>query len=311
MSIRLINLALVSFLISTNFLYSQSWRSKQIEGEYQMIMPDNVSYADAKALVITQARIEALKAAFGEVVIQGNTTYLKSIEQNEQVDSKQLFNLIADSYVNGNWIKDRQEPEVSVEQRPDSEEVWIKAKVKGFGQSLPERRITFEFSFFSELTKNAQQKQSFTAGDNFYLKFKSSQSGYLYVFMDDLENQTTSTIFPLSKDLTGFLSKNFVEENQRLLLFDKSSENAKYEVGAYKSIDTPFETVKIYVLFSPKTPLLIPDESFLNLTQKAQTEEYGILPFNSMPMENFQYWLHTLRVKNKSLQYDWSVITIR
>jgi hypothetical protein len=311
MSNRLIKMVLVSFLMGTTFLYSQSSRSKKIEGEYQMILPDDLSYAEAKVMAITHARIEALKAAFGEVVIQGNTTYLRSIDQNDKVDSKQLFNLIADSYVNGEWIKDRQAPLVSIEQKADFDEVWIRAKVKGYGKPLPERLISFEFSFFSELGNNANSTQSFSEGDNFYLKFKASQSGYLYLFMDDLENQTTSTIFPLEKEITGYASTNFVEENQRLLLFHENSSNAKYELGAYKSKKKPLETVKIYILFSPKTPLLLPDDSKLQEERVVRSGEYSILPFNSMPMEAFQSWLHTLRAKNKSLQYDWSIITIK
>lgn len=304
-------MVLVSFLMSTTFLYSQSSRSKKIEGEYQMILPDDMSYAEAKVMAITQARIEALKTAFGEVVIQGNSTYLKSVEQDNQADSKQLFNLIADSYVNGEWIKDRQEPQVFIEQRADSDEVWIRAKVKGFGKPLPERLISYEFSFFSELGNNANPTQSFSEGDNFYLKFKASQSGYLYLFMDDLENQRTSTIFPLSEEITGYTSTNFVDENQRLLLFHENSSNAKYEIGAYKSKNTPLETVKIYILFSPDSPLVLPDDSKLKEQRIIRSGKHSILPFDSMPMQDFQSWLHTLRAKNKSLQYDWSVITIR
>ena len=308
MSIRLIKMVLVSFLMSTTFLYSQSSRLQKIEGEYQMIQPDDMSFEEAKIMAITQARIEALKAAFGEVVIQGNTTYLKSIEQNDQTDSKQLFNLIADSYVNGEWVKDRQEPQVSREQRaPD--EVWVRAKVKGYGKRLPERSISFEYSFFSQLGNNANPTQSFSEGDNFYLKFKSSQSGYLYLFMDDLENQRTSTIFPLSKEITGYTSTYFVDENQRLLMFHENSSNAKYEIVAYKSTNTILETVKIYVLFSPNTPLILPDDS--KLLEERTVRSDSILPFNYMPMEDFQSWLHTLRAKNRSLEYDWSVITIK
>ena len=147
MSIRLIKMVLVSFLMSTTFLYSQSSRLQKIEGEYQMIQPDDMSFEEAKIMAITQARIEALKAAFGEVVIQGNTTYLKSIEQNDQTDSKQLFNFIADSYVNGEWVKDRQEPQVSREQRaPD--EVWVRAKVKGYGKRLQSVLFLLSIPFF-------------------------------------------------------------------------------------------------------------------------------------------------------------------
>jgi len=294
--------------MSTTFLYSQSSRLHKIEGEYQMILPDDLSFEEAKIMAITQARIEALKAAFGEVVIQGNTTYLKSIEQNDQTDSKQLFNLIADSYVNGEWVKDRQEPQVSREQRaPD--EVWVRAKVKGYGKRLPERSISFEYSFFSQLGNNANPTQSFSVGDNFYLKFKASQSGYLYLFMDDLEKQTTSTIFPLSKESTGVTSTNFIGEYQSILLFHNNSPIAPYEIGAYKSTNTPLETVKIYVLFSPKTRLVLPDDSKYKEERIAGPVE--IAPFDYMPMEDFQSWLHTLRAKNRPLEYDWSVITIK
>lgn len=90
-----------------------------------------------------------------------------------------------------------------------------------------------------------------------------------------------------------------------------NSSNAKYEIGAYKSKNTPLETVKIYILFSPDSPLVLPDDSKLKEQRIIRSGEHSILPFDSMPMQDFQSWLHTLRAKNKSLQYDWSVITIR
>jgi len=85
--------------------------------------------------------------------------------------------------VNGEWIKDRQESQVSIEQRTDFDEVWIRVKVKGYWKPQPEHIVSFEFSL--GLGINVNPIQSFSEGDNFYFRFKASQSGYLYLFMVD------------------------------------------------------------------------------------------------------------------------------
>lgn len=300
-------MVLTLFALSTNSLCAQSLRAKKIQGEYQMIVPEDISLKQAKSLAITQARIEALKSAFGEVIIQGNSTYLSSSLNNERSDSKQLFNMIAESYVNGEWIKDREPPKIITEQLAGTQEMWIRAKVKGYGRALPERKISFEFQLHSN---KATSTQRFSHGDDFFVSIKSSIPGYLYLFMDDLENQSTSLIFPLGRDITGVESDNLIEANTKVNLFRKDSKKAKYEIGAYKANPNVIETIKVYFLFSPSTPLLLPDVSPDQGQEEILVNEYTIVPLVNMPMRDFQTWLHSLRRNNKDLEYDWSVITI-
>lgn len=300
-------MVLIVFALSTNLLYAQKLTSKKIQGEYQMIIPEDMSLKEAKSVAITQAKIEALKSAFGEVVIQGNSTYLSSSNSNERADSKQLFNMIAESYVNGEWIRDREPPKITTEQIKDAQEMWIRVKVKGFGRPLPERELSFEYDLSSNKSPSTK---AFKHGEDFYASFKSSRSGFLYLFMDDLETQTTSLIFPLDQEITGVQSDNFIEANSKVDLFRNSSDKAPYEIGAYSSSSTEIETIKVYFLFSPNTPLLLPDSSKDMVQEEIVVDEYTILPMASMPMNKFQAWLHSLRRKNEDLEYDWSIITI-
>ena len=111
---------------------------KKSSGEYQInLSQSNYSEQEACQACMDQAMIQAIEKAFGSVVIQGNTTTIRNTDTGESVETSQVFNMIAETYVNGEWIKTLDE---ECERFTYNEEFWIKCKVKGQVQELNQAR---------------------------------------------------------------------------------------------------------------------------------------------------------------------------
>lgn len=297
---------LITMVMSTFILHGQSTKLVHIQGEFQMIIPSNMSRDDAKKEAVLQAKIQALKNAFGEVVIQGNSTYLQS--NSIRNESKELYSMISDSYVNGEWVKNKRDDVVST--FLVNNEIWIKAQVDGYGQALPSNQLNMTIACGNDNIGYSENNAVLPEHENFKVKLNSGEAGYLYIFMDEPANQTCALIFPLDVSITGMPSKNFIPANTLITLFDPLSNFAPYEIATFKDPNLSQEVIKLYFLFTPLKPLVLPSNPAKRDSKLPLSSEYDILPFDTMPMEQYQRWLHTLRSTNPQLQYTWQTISI-
>lgn len=272
-----------------------------------MIIPQDMSQEQARREVVLQAKIQALKNAFGEVVIQGNSTYLQS--SSTRNETKELYTMVSDSYVNGEWVKNKKEDVITT--FVSNNDIWIKASVDGYGQALPRNDFTMSIACGNPEIGFGENNVILPEYADVKVKINSSQAGFLYIFMDDPSTESCSLIFPLDSAVTGRKSQNYLPINTPLTLFDNSSPFAPYEITTFKAPGALQEVVKLYFLFTPNKPLILPQSSSVSSKQPVTTANYKILPFDSLPMAEYQQWLHTLRSTNPDLQYTWLTLTIR
>ncbi|MEL6133535.1 MAG: hypothetical protein AAFR59_09255, partial [Bacteroidota bacterium] len=77
-------------------------RVKKSTGEYQInLSRSDFSEAEACQKCKEIAMIDAIEKQFGRVILQGNSTYIENTNTGEKVETKQIFNVIAETYVNG------------------------------------------------------------------------------------------------------------------------------------------------------------------------------------------------------------------
>lgn len=272
-----------------------------------MIIPHDMSQDQARREVVLQAKIQALKNAFGEVVIQGNSTYLQS--SSTRNETKELYTMVSDSYVNGEWVKNKKEDVITT--FVSNNDIWIKASVDGYGQALPKNDFTMSIACGNPEIGFGENNVILPEFADVKVKINSSQAGFLYIFMDDPSTESCSLIFPLDSAATGSKSQNYIPINTPVTLFDTNSPYAPYELTSFKAPGALQEVVKLYFLFTPNKPLILPQSSILGSKKTVEVTDYRIIPFDSLPMEEYQQWLHTLRSTNSELQYTWITLTIK
>jgi hypothetical protein len=214
--------------------------------------------------------------------------------------------MIADSWVNGEWVEDLQNPITSVETIDN--EIWIKAIVQGYIRELPPERIDFKV-FTTECPKASCETETFNEGDDFYVVFKSPISGYLSIFLDDPLNNTTYMIFPYQAMLDS--SQILMERDKEYILFDPklkgvSNPSLVDEMIISLSNKDQSEINKLFVLFSPKTILQKPQ---LNARKTYDKENNIFLP-SKMKSEDFQEWVAKIRSKFKDVQFSYKYINL-
>ena len=312
----LVWVGLVCFNTMGVLQYAEAQRSKEVnaQGEYQMRVELSVNMDQARTKAIQLARIDALRRVFGEVVVQGNSTFLKNSSNGALNSSTSAFNLISESLVNGEWISDIEEPTITTSNKSNGteDEIWIHAKVYGWVRELDPVVQNCDVQPLS-CPKISCKTSQFNHGQSFYLAFQSPVNGYLTVYLDNPEEQTTYKILPYSA-MKGDLSIPIIADKP-YVFFDAGSKS-EYNLPQTEELElfigkasNPQELNKLFVIFSPNHEIGKPILSNSSSQPIQEGNSKFFLPPN-LPSEDFQRWLNTLRSKNRQIQIYTEIVTI-
>jgi hypothetical protein len=297
-----------------NPAYAQRSNQVKAHGEYQMLVEGSMSMDKAKSLAIERAKIDALRKEFGEVVVQGNSTYLKNSSTGDLQSSTSAFNFLSETFVNGEWVSDIDPPTINQTTRKtkSGDELWIEVKVYGYVRALEPVVQNCRMQTLS-CPKITCQTTSFNHGQSFFMFFQSPVSGYLTVYLDNPEDQKTYKILPYSK-MQGNISIPIVADKP-YIFFDRDLEkemNLSFTDELELSIESssnPQELNKLFVIFSPNADLGKPILSSSSQSSIQESNTKYILPPH-LPSPDFQRWLNTLRSKDRQIQLYTETITI-
>lgn len=290
----------ISLVFFINFAIAQ--KSKNVAGIFQMKVDNGASIEVAQQKACNFARVEAMEAEFGRVVIQGNSTYIENVESGKKVESKSVFNMTADTYVNAEWLEDTQKPKF--EKFLSKEDIWVKCSVEGKAIEIKNAPIdiiaeTMDCPKASCLTTDFQNDESL------FMRFKSPKDGYVSIFLDD--RTTAFCIFPYQNmSYDQFVTQKFIAQKD-YSFFDKSNAfltNKSIIDELTMSTEKTQESNRIFVLFS-ETAIAIPV-----LDDKKQNVDNSYIP-RSIPSEKFQKWLQYIRIKDKTAQLKIIDVTIK
>lgn len=186
---------------------------------------------------------------------------------------------------------------------------WIKAFVTGIIRPIPENKVDFTITT-AQCPKLSCETTDFKEGDDLFMIFRTPESGYLSVFLDDPYAKTTYMIFPYQSLLDS--SQMYMERDREYVLFDKSKQDS-YKFGNVDELvislsnKTLAEVNKLFVVFSPKKKIMKPNLS-TGKTYDAGSDYF--IP-SSMKSEDFQYWVAKLRSKNKDIQFSYKYIHLK
>lgn len=290
-------LALFSFAA---FAQNDKAKEKKSSATYQInLTQSDFTEAEACQKCKEYAMIEAIEKQFGRVVVQGNTTIVQNTTTGEETETTQIFNTIAETFVNGEWIETLDE---SCERFVYEEEFWVKCSIKGKVRELTQPKIELKTATLKCLDKDCVSSE-YEDGDSFYMYLKSPVDGYVTIFISDAT--TAQRLLPYSSMPKGMMNAVEVRADEEYILFSSDMDKLglreyvdEYELYA----ETRLDQNRLYVIYSEK-PLTKP------MLSKNEEEEF------EMPMElkaeDLQKWMSKQKRYNPEMVVFRSDITIK
>lgn len=277
-------------IIATCGLFSQV---VSVSGTFTKKIEPNETKNFAIEQCVLLAKINALENTFGKVIFQGNSTFIQNLETGKQVESKIVFSSIGSSFVNGEWLQDTK---IDTSIIHDENETYIKIDVSGKARKLSESKTNFEV-YTANCAEPKCKSEQFNDGQELYLHFKSSENGFLVVYLDDPQLGITSKIIPSDEE-------NYINVKKNINNYFPGDKMPK--IVLVLSEGNEMESYKLFILFST-SPLEAPPLTDYNKEGKYITEkqksEYLKLPL-STKSEQFQRWLQEFRLRNKTVQFE-------
>jgi hypothetical protein len=268
------------------------------EGKSEIRIEKNWTEDYAVNLAREEAKINAIENAFGSVVSQGNTMYVKDLKTGKMQESATVFNSISNILVNGEWIKTIDE-KISFYDKDGYR--WVVVGIKGEVRELNKIPFSPEVQTLNCNELNCSTVV-FNSGQQLVLYLKSPVSGYVSIFLDDSKNAQRLLPYSSSKGDNTFK----VEADKAYFFFSRKSETAIKvdEIELYTS--SVMELNKLFILFSAK------DFSKPVLSEDKNSNE--LPPGYTFPMqlssEKYLQWLQNIRSYNKTIELKTIDITI-
>ena len=283
---------LLMMAISTN-LTAQRQRAVRICGEYTYHAPGNVSRDEAISTAINRAKNQALADRFGTRIGQTNVTVMR----NENDASDVQFQMISESVVKGEWLRDTGTPATKVYYQQDM--LTVEASVCGDALELTGIDVDISAKVLKGGTETRFESHEFRHEDQMYLWFRTPVAGYLAVYQVD-NSLIANCLLPYRNDPAGMVK---VQHGKDYVFFSKkhADRNEAAIVDEYVLLcDRSIEHDVLYIIFSP------------NEFRKANDLHMGeaALP-NQMPFDEFQRWLARNRQRDKDMKVKPVILTIR
>ncbi len=266
------------------------------------------------------ATINALEKAFGTVIVQGNTTYIKNVTTGKLTKTTEQFTMIGQTYVRGEVLEVLSKNFSVQESKQKIKRKKIVTKFMKCEISLKAREISEikqEFSSFP-LSCNTSLKcktTEFFTGDDLYFYFKSPSSGYITIYLDD--NKTAQRILPYQQVPQEMENGLPVEADKVYIFFSTLAEHNFYKMPGF-SVDelvlqaqTDQDINRLFVIFSKQPlnkPLLRENLNKEILTEYAREKNFTVP--KALESANFQKWLMQNRYMRQDIQVEIIDITI-
>lgn len=222
-------------VLGVQCVYAQ--KKVTVVGEASYVVPGNMTMDEARRNALEQAKANALKSEFSEVVSQNTSTVVKVT--NGQSDVRMLSQ--GGSSMKGEWIETIGEPEYRYSVTEKGEPV-IFVKVKGKAREIKSNKVDLQVKVL-KCNKEGMCSESddFKNGESLRLYFRTPVAGYLAIYMEDVETGHVSCLLPLE---TSDMPAEKVEANKDYYFF----------AGNYERLDlytnSGIEHETIYVVFS-------------------------------------------------------------
>ena len=270
--------------------------TKNICATITYIAPEYQSLSEAKQTAINKAKIQALADEFGTIVSQTNTTTIHS----NNGKSENNFNTYSETEVRGIWIKDTQEPEISISYTNNNImfKVTVCGKAKEIKSNPIELNITTLNSGYHNNEENpyieGRETTEFSNGDFFSVRFQSPVNGYIAIFLRDDNNGIVFTQLPyINSD--GYAIE--VKSNKAYEFLNNNDPQYPYKTSTILTANKEIETNTLIVVFSRKK---------FHISLSNQGEWFPEIEYN-----RFKKWINGLCAFDNTTQVKEISLTIK
>jgi len=272
------------------------------------------SRTQAESRAEALAKVNALEKAFGVVIIQGNSTYVRNVETGETVETTTVFNMIGNSMVKGEIIEIVSSKFTIIEntEKIDNRKQiikYIKCEISVIAKELRELKLDIVTFPLSKPMRNFSTT-TFYENDDLFLFFQSPVSGYVTVYLDD--NKYAMRLLPYQQMPPKFENGMPVDADKEYIFFSTAADHNYFEDEYFEEDEyqlypeTQKDLNRLFVIFS-KEPLDKPrlsENIDKQLVEELAKDGYSIP--KALESDKFQRWL----IKNHQIRSDLQVENI-
>ncbi len=274
-------------MVMTSFAVSAQ-RTESVHGIATLSLSDNdnLTLKEAKIKCIENAKLEAIKKEFGEMVMADFIVSTRDV--NDDISS--IYIEDASSSVKGEWLGDEKEPVINIDY--DGKVLNFTAEVWGKAREIVRAHTDVKWQVQKDMDGKKIDAEQFDSGDRFFVKFKSPTDGYVSIYLITSDKET-ACLLPYRKDNSGRFK---IKGGKEYTFFDKNEDpNASY----YKlSTDQPNELNQLVMIYSPNP--------FAKCTDKSVDPRHP----NVVEMKDFGKWLLKNQRADKEMVVNRTWVTI-
>jgi hypothetical protein len=286
-------LLLLLFIVGVSYMGSAQ-KVVDTQGRYRLRIEKNWSENDAVKKAVEMAIINAIDNSFGSVIVEGNTMYVKNMQNGVKVKSDITFNSISNVLINGEWIRTTQADTSFFDEQGYR---WVEINISGKARALSKASFSPKVSTLSCDNLNCAT-ETFNSGQRLTVYFKAPKNGYVAIYLDD--SKITQKLLPYSRQHN--LSSFKIEADKEYYFFsEKTNGDLTDEIELF-TMDN-LEQNRMFVLFS-ETDFTKP------ILNKLSSGDKTNFP-HSTPSIEFQDWLQKLRVYDPRIEMQIIDITIK
>jgi hypothetical protein len=270
---------------------------------------NNMSLNEARAQARDRAALNALENAFGTSIIQGVQVRVQDNVGTRDAGAQRYFNLIADSYVQGEWVETLSEEfEVTTETAVGARQpsVWVKCKLSGTARRITEPRPQLDAEALNCPSANCATAR-FIDGDALYLSVRSPVDGYLQVYLED--GDAVLGLLPYQQMPEGMHEAFPMVAEKEYIFFSTRPEHNYFTNPGFQedelqlSAEGPQTYHRIYLVFSTH-PLTKPYLRAARASQRGYT-----LP-RQMSRTDFHQWIAQMKTLGDAFYVQTLDITV-
>lgn len=196
---------------------------KKINGEAEYFAPYTVAPAVALENAIKEARINAMSEAFGTAVSERTLVVSDTYDGHTHT----THHSYGECEVNGDWIRDLKEPEVTKREEANGTVYFV--KVYGEAREKKYNKIDVDCRLLCngiDPERDRLRGNAYYEGDEMYVYFVSPVDGWLAIYLtDDDEARTTQCLVPYDGQKDAAYP---IEANKEYLFFSKRTAEPQY-----------------------------------------------------------------------------------
>lgn len=200
---------------------------------------DNLTLKEAKIKCIEEAKIDALKKRFGEMVF--SDFIVSESDINDEITS--IYINDASSSVKGEWLADEKEPMIDIDY--DGKNLTFSAEVWGKAREIVRAKTDVKWHVQKDIGGKKIDTDKFASGERIFLNFKSPSDGFVAVYLIGADDEV-ACLLPYRKDNSG---RYKIKGGKEIEFFDKTTDP---EASYYKlNTNMPHEMNQLVMIYSP------------------------------------------------------------